>query len=123
MQGDVRYGQRRYAAARNVLAVSENDLRSRLLRAFCDEAVHAVPEQGGPHAPIGDGLADRMTRFHHRMAGGGSDELSVATGIEVMDDQQVRASAAELCDIASALDEAFWTDVPRRSAYWEGVQQ
>jgi hypothetical protein len=103
---DLNYAHEKYVAAVRILALGDGDLRSRLLDAYLGSAHRAHPPVGGLGPPMSGELVDRINEFHERMTSEVvlADEGTITATVHAMTPDDVHAAAAELVDIAKALD-------------------
>lgn len=88
------------------MALSDADLRSRLIHAYRHHARSAYSQNGHD---VPEGLQRRMGALHERLTSAGpGPEGSIAKTINAMADDEVQAAAAELVAIAQAIDRATW---------------
>jgi hypothetical protein len=96
------YTHEKYSTARELLALSEGDLRERLLDAYRSQA-HSAADPGRS-VPVA--IAERIRALHSTMTAtpAEADEGSLAASVMAMTDDEVRDAAKALLDIAGWLD-------------------
>lgn len=105
------YAYEKYRLAVESMALGEGPLRGRLRTAFRHHASLAHPLEGGGGRPVPNELRVRLEELYDRLNRIEPDTgiASIGGAIELLEDEEVRDTAAELVSIADALGRAHLT--------------
>jgi hypothetical protein len=103
---DLNYAHEKFGAAIRLLALDDQRLRGRLVKA-CAEALHFNPdaEHAGPE--MDEALADLLRDFRERITSISGPEGAVTATISSLTDEEVSEVARTLLDLEYRLDEAW----------------
>lgn len=110
MPGDLHYAREKFATARYQLAIGDGTLRERFLRAYLDQAHHALPLRSGLGPPISQELADDLNGFGDDMSqrSAVAGEGTVAATVAALTDDELHDAVARFLALASDLDREYY---------------
>lgn len=110
MPGDLHYAHEKFATARYQLAIGDGTLRERFLRAYLDQAHHALPLRSGLGPPISQELADDLNSFGDDMSrrSAVAGEGTIAATVAALTDDELHDAVARFLALASDLDREYY---------------